>query len=56
MESARITGEALKEAGEGYLTLIRLENSKIVAKNLANNPNLTYTPSGGNILLGLNKQ
>ena len=53
-ESARIITEALKEAGEGYVQVQRIDAAKTVAKSLAGAGNVTYLPGSGNMLLGLN--
>ena len=53
-ESARIITDALKEAGEGYVQVQRIDAAKSVARSLAGAGNVTYLPGSGNMLLGLN--
>ena len=53
-ESAKIITDALKEAGEGYVQVQRIDAAKTVAQSLAGAGNVTYLPGSGNMLLGLN--
>nr|POE47842.1 prohibitin-1 [Quercus suber] len=63
-ESAEVISKAVAKSGDGLIQIRRLETQKDVAQLLANNPNVTYLPGGGegesgsgrqggNFLLGL---
>lgn len=53
-ESAMVITQALKESGEAYIQVRRIDTAKEVAETLSRSRNVTYLPSGGNMLLGLN--
>ena len=53
-EAARIITEALGKAGEGVIQVRRIDAAKEIAASLAASGNVTYLPSNGNMLLGLN--
>lgn len=46
-ESADIISKAVAKAGDGLIQIRRIEASKDIAQTLANNPNVTYLPGGG---------
>ncbi|RMZ92336.1 hypothetical protein DV736_g425, partial [Chaetothyriales sp. CBS 134916] len=46
-ESADIISKAVAKAGDGLIQIRRIEASKEIAQTLANNPNVTYLPGGG---------
>lgn len=46
-ESADIISKAVSRAGDGLIQIRRIEASRDIAQTLANNPNVTYLPSGG---------
>jgi prohibitin 1 len=60
-ESAEIISKAVAKAGDGLIQIRRIDASKDIASTLANNPNVTYLPGGGDgeggkgtsLLLGL---
>lgn len=47
-ESAEVISKAVAKSGDGLIQIRRLETQKDVAQMLANNPNVTYLPGGGN--------
>lgn len=49
-EAAQTISKALEKAGDGLLTMRRIEASKEIAGTLANARNVTYLPHGGNML------
>ena len=53
-ESAKLITDALKEAGDAFIQVRRIDTAKEVAETLSRSRNVTYLPSGGNLLLGLN--
>ncbi|KAL2038227.1 hypothetical protein N7G274_009175 [Stereocaulon virgatum] len=46
-ESAETISRAVARAGDGLIMIRRIEASKEIAQTLANNPNVTYLPGGG---------
>lgn len=62
-EAAGTIGAAVAKSGNGLIMIRRIETQKDIAQMLANNPNVSYLPSGakdsgsgsggGNFLLGL---
>ena len=46
-ESADIISKAVAKAGDGLIMIRRIEASRDIAQTLANNPNVTYLPGGG---------
>ncbi|TCD67523.1 prohibitin-1 [Steccherinum ochraceum] len=53
-EAASTISSALNKAGEAFVALRKIEASKAIVQSLANNPNVTYIPSGGgNVLLNV---
>jgi prohibitin 1 len=46
-ESAEIISKAVAKAGTGLLEIRKIEAAKDIAQTLANNPNVTYLPGGG---------
>lgn len=46
-ESADIISKAVDKAGDGLIQIRRIEASKDIAQTLANNPNVSYLPGGG---------
>ena len=53
-EAAVLITEALKNAGSAFIQVRRIDTAKEVAETLSRSRNVTYLPSGGNMLLGLN--
>ena len=53
-EAAVLVTEALKNAVSACIQVRRIDTTKEVAETLSRSRNVTYLPSGGNILLGLN--
>jgi prohibitin 1 len=53
-EAARIITEALGKSGEGVIQVRRIDAARDIAASLAASGNVTYLPSNGNMLLGLN--
>lgn len=53
-EAAATISKALEKAGDALVTFRRIEASKKIVENLAQNKNVTYIPSGnGNVLLNV---
>jgi prohibitin 1 len=53
-EAAAVISKALDKAGEAFVALRKIEASKAIVTSLANNPNVSYIPSGdGNVLLNV---
>ncbi|KDR85201.1 hypothetical protein GALMADRAFT_1323120 [Galerina marginata CBS 339.88] len=53
-DAAQTISRALEKAGDAFVALRKIEASKAIAQSLANNPNVTYIPSGGgNVLLNV---
>ena len=53
-EAAGTISRALEKAGEAFVAFRKIEASKAIVQSLANNPNVTYIPSGGgNVLLNV---
>ncbi|KAG6842483.1 Prohibitin-1, subunit of the prohibitin complex (Phb1p-Phb2p) [Blastosporella zonata] len=53
-EAAATISKALEKAGEAFVAFRKIEASKAIAHSLANNPNVTYIPTGGgNVLLNV---
>lgn len=53
-EAAATISRALEKAGEAFVAFRKIEASKAIVQSLANNPNVTYIPSGGgNVLLNV---
>ncbi|GAB7365948.1 hypothetical protein MBLNU230_g7276t1 [Neophaeotheca triangularis] len=46
-EAADVISKAVTKSGDGLIMIRRIETQKDVAQMLANNPNITYLPSGG---------
>ena len=55
-EAASLITRALDKAGDGLLTMRRIEASQDIARTLSGARNVTYLPHGNNVLLGLNQQ
>jgi len=53
-ESAMLITSALKDSGDAFIQVRRIDTAKEVAETLSRSRNVTYLPSGGNMLLGLN--
>lgn len=49
-EAAQTISKALEKAGDGLLTMRRIEASKEIAGTLSKARNVTYLPHGGNML------
>ncbi|KAK5135844.1 Prohibitin-1, subunit of the prohibitin complex (Phb1p-Phb2p) [Meristemomyces frigidus] len=47
-EAAEVISKAVAKSGDGLIQIRRIETQKDVAQMLANNPNVTYLPGGGN--------
>ena len=47
-ESADVISKAVAKAGDGLVQIRRIETQKEIAQMMANNPNVTYLPGGGN--------
>ena len=47
-EAADAISKAVAKNGDGLIMIRRIETQKEVAQTLANNPNVTYLPGGGN--------
>jgi len=53
-EAAAVISKSLAKAGEAFVALRKIEASKAIVTSLANNPNVSYIPSGeGNVLLNV---
>lgn len=52
-EAARLISEAIDEAGPGLIDIRRIEAAKDIAHTLAHGQNVTYLPSGGNMLYAI---
>lgn len=50
-EAASVITRALEKAGDGLLTIRRIEASKDIAKTLSNSSNVSYLPHGGSSVL-----
>lgn len=46
-ESAETISKAVAKAGDGLIMIRKIEASRDIAQTLANNPNVTYLPGGG---------
>ncbi|POS86387.1 prohibitin [Erysiphe pulchra] len=46
-ESAETISKAVAKAGDGLILIRKIEASREIAQSLANNPNVTYLPGGG---------
>mmetsp|Transcript_2249 Transcript_2249/g.6942 ORF Transcript_2249/g.6942 Transcript_2249/m.6942 type:complete len:284 (-) Transcript_2249:231-1082(-) len=53
-ESARLISEATRQAGVGLIELRRIEAAKEIAAALGKSRNVSYLPSGNNMLFGIN--
>jgi len=53
-ESARLISEATRQAGTGLIELRRIEAAKEIAASLGKSRNVSYLPSGNNMLFGIN--
>lgn len=53
-ESAKLIAEATKNYGEGYIEMQKMNATKEIIKNLAQNPNVGFIPENNNILLSMN--
>lgn len=47
-EAADLVSKAVAKSGDGLIQIRRIETQRDVAQMLANNPNVTYLPGGGN--------
>ena len=47
-EAAEVISKAVAKSGDGLIQIRRIETQKDVAQMLAQNPNVTYLPGGGN--------
>jgi len=54
-DAAATISSALEKAGDGFVTLRKIEASKAIAQSLSANGNVTYVPGGGsgNVLLNI---
>lgn len=53
-EAAGTISKALERAGEAFVAFRKIEAAKAIVHSLANNPNVTYIPSGnGGVLLNV---
>ena len=52
-ESATLINNAIKKFGSAQIEIKRLEAAKIIAEELASNPNISFVPDGTNNLLNL---
>ncbi|KAL9939199.1 hypothetical protein V8E36_002012 [Tilletia maclaganii] len=52
-EAAHTISKALEKAGDGLLTIRRIEASKEIAQTLSNARNVTYLPHGNGVLLNM---
>ncbi|PWO00241.1 putative prohibitin PHB1 [Tilletiopsis washingtonensis] len=52
-EAAQTISKALEKAGDGLLTIRRIEASKEIAQTLSNARNVSYIPGGSNMLLNM---
>lgn len=52
-ESAKLITDAIKAHGPGLLQMRKIEAAREIAKNLSSSRNVTYLPSGGNVLLSI---
>lgn len=52
-ESATLINNAVKKFGSAQIEIKRLEAAKIIAEELASNPNISFVPDGTNNLLNL---
>ncbi|KAF8633970.1 hypothetical protein AX15_001148 [Amanita polypyramis BW_CC] len=55
-EAAATISRALEKAGEAFVALRKIEASKAIVQSLAGSGNVTWVPSGGNVLLSLPAQ
>lgn len=46
-DSAEIISKAIAKAGDGLVQIRKIEAARDIAQAMANNPNVTYLPSGG---------
>lgn len=46
-ESAETISKAISKSGDGLIMIRRIDASREIAQSLANNPNVTYLPGGG---------
>ena len=46
-DAAETISKAVAKAGDGLIQIRRIEASREIAQTLANNPNVTYLPGGG---------
>lgn len=53
-EAAKLISDATRQYGGGLIELRRIEAAKDIAETMAKSRNVTYLPSSGNMLLGLN--
>jgi prohibitin 1 len=52
-EAAATISRSLEKAGEAFVAFRKIEASKAIAHSLSGNPNVTYIPSGGGLLLNV---
>merc|ERR1711871_43858 len=52
-ESAQLVTDAMIKHGPGLLQMRKIEAAREIAKNLSSSRNVTYLPSGGNVLLSI---
>merc|ERR550532_1323596 len=52
-EAARLISSAIEEAGPGLIDIRRIEAAKDIANTLSHGQNVTYLPTGGNMLYAL---
>lgn len=52
-QAAQLISDAYKQAGTAHLELRRIETAEFIAETLGRSRNVTYVPSGGNILLNM---
>lgn len=53
-EAATLISNALNSCGQGVIEVRRIDAARDIAETLSRSRNITYLPSGGNMLLGLN--
>merc|ERR1712176_837350 len=52
-EAAKLISDAIEEAGSGLVDIRRIEAAQDIAQTLTAGNNITYLPSGGNMLYGI---
>jgi prohibitin 1 len=52
-EAARLIGEAVKEYGNGFVELRKIEAAKEIAESLSKSRNIIFVPSGVGMLMNM---